>query len=143
NSTQKITVSARDNDGITSNTATYNVNVEPNRLLELKVSPNLKFQSVNYLSTAKYLKRTNDFDIDVTSYRNPWTLDVSTGELTSGANAFAGTLVDKINGKTINLTNNLAQIAQNTNSYDKETTISIPDLQNWTTNSGFLLAPSG
>lgn len=143
NSTKTVTVTARDADGITSNSVTYNVATEPNRLLQLKVSPSLQFQDVNYFSTQKYLKRKGSFDVDVTSYRNPWTLDVSTSELTSGSNIFAGTLVDKTTSKTLNLTNNLVQLAQDSNSYDKQTTTSISDLQNWTTTSGLLLAPDG
>ncbi|MFC6176744.1 hypothetical protein ACFQAV_07815 [Companilactobacillus huachuanensis] len=143
NETQKVTVSAIDNDGVTSNTATYNIQVEPNHLLEMTPDKALQFKSINYLSLNDYIPRANDFDVSVTSYQNPWQLEVSASELTNGDSKFNGNLVNKTaQGATV-LTNNNVLIASDNISHDTETTTSISKLNNWTTNSGLLLKNYG
>ena len=143
NETQKVTISAIDNDGVTSNSATYNIQVEPNHLLEMKADEALQFKSINYLSLKEYIQRANDYDVSVTSYRNPWMLQVSASELTNGDSKFNGVLVNKNTSGTTILTNNSAIIASDNNSYDTETTTSISKLNKWTTNSGLLLKNYG
>lgn len=143
NSSQEITVTANDDDGIVSNSTTYNVTVEPNHLLEVKADPNLQFQTVNYLSPTEYIKRASNYDVTVTSYRNPWMLQVSATELTNGDTKFNGDIVNKsLNGTTV-LTNNNATIATDDTSYDKETTTSIANLNKWSTDTGLLLKKYG
>jgi len=143
NETQKVTISAIDNDGVTSNSATYNIQVAPNHLLEMKADEALQFKSINYLSLKEYIQRANDYDVSVTSYRNPWMLQVSASELTNGDSKFNGVLVNKNASGTTVLTNNSAIIASDNNSYDTETTTSISKLNKWTTNSGLLLKNYG
>lgn len=143
NETQKVTISAIDNDGVTSNPATYNIQVEPNHLLEMKADEALQFKSINYLSLKEYIQRANDYDVSITSYRNPWMLQVSASELTNGDSKFNGVLVNKNASGTTVLTNNSAIIASDNNSYDTETTTSISKLNKWTTNSGLLLKNYG
>lgn len=143
NSSQEITVKAIDDDGVTSNTVTYNVNIEPNHLLELNFSNNLNFQSVNYLSTTKYIKRANDYNVSVTSYRNPWTLQAESSALTNGNDEFNGDLVNKDSDGIDILTDTPTVIATDASSYQKETTTSIPTLNKWTSDSGFLLKNDG
>lgn len=143
NSSQKITVTAIDDDGIVSNTATYTVKVEPNHLLEVSPDPSLQFKTVNYISPAEYIKRASNFDVNVTSYRNPWTLQVSATELTNGDAKFNGDIVNKSSNGTTVLTNNNDTIASDDTSYDKETTTSIASLNKWTTDTGLLLKKYG
>lgn len=143
NETQQVTITASDNDGITSNSATYNVQVEPNHLLQMNADEYLQFQTINYVSLKDYIKRANDYDITVTSYRNPWKLQVSASELTNGDAKFNGVLVNKSSDSTTVLTNNTAVIASDANSYDKETTTSIANLNNWTADTGLLLKNYG
>lgn len=143
NSSQKITVTATDDDGIISNSATYNVNVEPNHLLEVNADTSLQFQTVNYLSPVEYIKRASNYDVTVTSYRNPWMLQVSATELTNGDAKFNGDIVNKSSNGTTVLTNNNATIASDDTSYDKETTTSIASLNKWTTDTGLLLKKYG
>lgn len=143
NSEQKITISASDTDNVISNSITYNVQVKVNHLLELSADPSLIFQSVNYFSNQKYLSRKNDYDVNVTSYRNPWTLQVEASPLTNDDDSFNGILVNKTDESAIPLTNNLITIATDSQSYDKNTSISIADLNNWTKDSGILLKQTG
>ncbi|AYE39304.1 hypothetical protein D1B17_11975 [Companilactobacillus zhachilii] len=143
NETQKVTISAIDNDGVTSNTTTYNIQVEPNHLLELNADEALQFQSINYLSLKEYIHRANNYDVSVTSYRNPWMLQVSASELTNGDSKFNGVIVNKNASTTTILTNNPAIIASDNKSYDTETTTSISKLNKWTTDSGLLLRNYG
>lgn len=143
NETQKVTINAIDNDGVTSNTATYNIQVEPNHLLEMNADTALQFKSINYLSLDEYIHRANNYDVSVTSYRNPWMLQVSASELTNGDSKFNGVIVNKNASGTTVLTNNPAIIASDNNSYDTETTTSISKLNNWTTDSGLLLRNYG
>ncbi|WP_338215874.1 hypothetical protein [Companilactobacillus muriivasis] len=143
NETQKVTISAIDTDGITSNTATYNIQVEPNHLLQVKPDDDLQFKSFNYLSLKEYIQRANNYDVSVTSYQNPWMLQVSASELTNGDSKFNGVIVNKnASGSTV-LTNNPVIIASDTNSYNTETTTLLSKLNKWTTNSGLLLKNYG
>jgi len=140
---QKVTISAIDNDGVTSNTATYNIQVKTNHLLEMKPDDNLQFKSFNYLSMKEYIQRANDYDVSVTSYQNPWMLQVSASELMNGDTKFNGVIVNKNTQGTTVLTNNSAIIAKDNNSYDTETTTSISKLNKWTTDTGLLLKNYG
>lgn len=142
-STRQIIVTAADKDGIIGGPVTYNVKTEPNHVLKLTVSNKLDFQNVNFLSSAKYLRRKGDFTLSVTSYHNPWTLAVSTSELKNNENQFNGILVNHTSELNSVLTNNYVEIAQDDTSYDTETVVSIPELQKWTADSGILIKPSG
>jgi len=143
NETQKVTISAIDTDGITSNPATYNIQVGPNHLLQVKPDDDLQFKSFNYLSLKEYIQRANNYDVSVTSYQNPWMLQVSASELTNGDSKFNGVIVNKNTSGSTVLTNNPVIIASDTNSYNTETTTLLSKLNKWTTDSGLLLKNYG
>lgn len=144
--TNKVTVKAIDAaNGLVSNTITYNVVTNQDEALSMTVSNNLAFKDVNYGNNTEYLPRKSDFDLSVTSIREPWQLQVTTNGL-------------YLNGQTLN--NNMALvykkdsssqyntlsttptlIDENTTSSDTSTTTDIAD--NWTSNTGVLLKQLG
>ncbi|MQS76274.1 hypothetical protein [Companilactobacillus halodurans] len=146
NSTQTVTIKAIDQaNGLVSNTVTYIVDTKPNKSLSMTVSKNLNFKDINLGDTTEYLKRNSDFDLSVTSLREPWQLNVSTNGL-------------YLNGKTLD--SNLAlvyrktadsnyaaigstptMIDEDTTSHETSSTEDIAD--DWTNNSGLLLKQLG
>ena len=146
NSTNKVTVTAIDQaNGLVSNTLTYNVNTKQNKSLSLTVSNNLSFKDVNYGDDSQYLTRKKDFDLSVTSLREPWQLNVTTDGL-------------YLDGKTLN--NNMALVYKESSDSTYQTLSSTPTLidkdttshsnsytdnisDDWKKNTGLLLEQLG
>lgn len=146
NSTNQVTVQAIDQaNGLTSNTLTYNVNTKPNKTLNLTVSKDLTFKDINYSDDTEYLQRSNDFDLSVTSLRDPWKLAVSTdGMYLDGKTLNSNmALVYKKNSDTDyqTLSSTPTQIESNNTSYDTNTTDDISS--DWTNKTGLLLKQLG
>lgn len=142
NTTQKVQVTAIDKDGITSNTVTYTINVLKGQILEVQASPTLDFQDVNYLATAKYLKRKGKYSLSIISQRNPWKLSVSASELKKNSVPFNGILVyKKADGTIYNLSSDDVPVAENDIPNDELTTTIVSN--EWTKDTGPLLHPNG
>lgn len=145
-STNQVTVKAIDQaNGLVSNTITYNVKTMANKSLSMTVSNNLKFKDINYSDATQYLTRKNDFDLSVTSLREPWRLNVTTNGL-------------YLDGKTLN--SNMALVYRKNSSADYQTLSSTPTTidqdntshetsytddisDNWKTHTGLLLEQLG
>lgn len=110
-----------------------------NKILDLEVSLKLNFQSINYGSTKKILGRTNDFDVSVTSLKNPWVLRASTTGLYNGSQPFYGNLIykDSATSDPIVLSSTPQTIDEDLTSHTTKTVDDISD--DWTSNSGLLL----
>lgn len=145
-STQVVTVTAIDQtNGLISNPITYNVTVKPNKALSINVSDNLEFQRVHFGNRATYIKRQSDFDLSVTSLREPWKLSVTTDGIYDSNS--------DLNEKMALVYKNSSQsdyaainstplvVATNNNSYETITTDSIS--KNWTSDTGLLLKQLG
>jgi len=127
----------------TTSTPKFVINgkVVPKTELSMNVSPNLTFQSVNYKSTTQYLKRTTDFDLSVTSLKEPWTLSVSSNGLSNGTDDFNGNIVYKRSATEtpIVLSDTIQPVESETESHNTTTTDNIAD--DWTSDTGLLLEP--
>ncbi|MQS76645.1 hypothetical protein [Companilactobacillus halodurans] len=138
NTTQTIYVTAKDKDGITSNTIPYTVNVLQNHLLKLSVSPNIDFQTIVQSNSKKLIKRqNNNFNLSVISLREPWQLTATATLLADNKTDFKGNLVFKNNQTTQNLLNSPIDIYEDSTSSDTEKTTNISG--NWSNDSGILL----
>ncbi len=146
NSTQKVTVKAIDQaNGLVSNTLTYNVNTKSNKALSMTVSNNLQFQDINYGDTTEYLQRKSDFDLSVTSLREPWQLSVSTNGLYLDGKTLNNNLALVYRKNTDSTYNTLSStptlVDQDTTTHETSATDNISD--DWTKNSGLLLKQLG
>ncbi|MFC6177374.1 hypothetical protein ACFQAV_11015 [Companilactobacillus huachuanensis] len=145
-STNKVTVKAIDTtNGLVSNTITYNVVTQQNESLSMEVSKSLEFKDINYGDSTEYLPRKNAFDLSVTSFREPWQLNVTTNGLYLNGETLNENmaLVYKKNSSsqynTLSTTPTL--IDEDTSSPDTDTTTDISD--NWTNSTGLLLKQLG
>lgn len=146
NSTKTVKVTAIDQvNGLVSNTIDYTVNVKPNKTLSLAVSKSLAFKDVNYGNTDKYLTRKSDFDLSVTSLREPWQLSVTTNGLYLDGktlnNELALVYKDDQDSDYQTLSSTPTLIDQDTTSYETSTTTDVSG--DWTKNTGLLLEQLG
>ncbi|MFC6322631.1 hypothetical protein [Companilactobacillus baiquanensis] len=142
NSTKEVKVTAVDRtNGMVSNTLTYNVTVQPNKSLALKVSDNLAFQDIHFGNRSTYLKRKSDFDLSVTSLREPWQLSVTSNGLYDSNNDLNGnmTLVYRQNDTSdySPISSTPLVVETNNNSYTTSTTDNISE--DWEPDTGLLL----
>lgn len=146
NSTQKVTVKAIDQaNGLISNTITYKVNTKPNKSLSMNVSNSLQFQDINYGDTTEYLTRKNDFDLSVTSLREPWQLSVSTNGLYLDGQTLNNNLALVYRKDTDSTYSTLSStptlIDEDTTTHETSATDNISD--DWTKSTGLLLKQLG
>ncbi|KRK64638.1 hypothetical protein FC72_GL002046 [Companilactobacillus tucceti DSM 20183] len=146
NSTQQVKVTAIDRtNGLVSNAVTYNVNVLPDKSLTLNVSDSLAFQNIHYGNQSTYLKRTSDFNLSVTSLREPWQLSVTSKGLYNSDNSLNKNmnLVYKKDNDSdyMNVSETPVIVATNNQSYTTSTTDNISG--NWTSDTGLLLKQLG
>lgn len=141
--TRTVTITASDRDNIKSNSIYYQINVVPNRLLTLEVTPDLEFQNITNFSLDPVLNRVTDYDVIVNSLKNPWTLSVSSTKLTSeSGNGFNGNLIYVNEDKVDYLDGQLVPVASDINSYDPQAVpINIAD--RWENDTGLLLQQAG
>lgn len=136
-SSQKITITATDQDGITSNTATYTVNVIPNKSLEV-TADSLKFQNVQAISDAKTLSRDGDLNLHVKSTNTTWYLYGTATDLkNTDDDTFNGFLF--YNDKKNDLETNDIFIASHPDNTSYDDTIS----DDWAKDDGLLLYDNG
>lgn len=111
-----------------------------NKYLDLEVTPTLQFQDVNYKTANTILYRKSDFNLTVTSLKEPWKLSASTTGLYKGTQPFYGNLIYKQTdtSKPIVLTDDAKVVAQDNKSYTTKTTDDIAS--SWDNNSGLLLS---
>lgn len=111
-----------------------------NKYLDLEVTPTLQFQDVNYKTANTILYRKSDFDLSVTSLKEPWKLSATTTGLYKGTQPFYGNLIYKQTdiSKPIVLTDDAKVVAQDNKSYTTKTTDDIA--ASWDNNSGLLLS---
>lgn len=143
NSTHTVTVTATDRDNISSNSIDYTINVVPNRLLSLEVSPNLEFKTITNFSQDKILNRINDYDVIVNSLKNPWTLSVASSKLTDNdGDIFNGGLIYNNKKEIFDLDEGYVKILSDKNSYGPQAVpINVADL--WKSDTGLLLQQIG
>ena len=144
--TNQVTVKAIDpTNGLVSNTITYNVVTKQNKALSMTVSTDLSFQTTNTGNNQKYLSRTSDFELDVTSLREPWKLEVATNGLFLNGQTLNNNmdLVYKANSSSAaqTLTSSPTLIDQDSTINQTATTTDIAD--DWTQNTGLLVQQSG
>lgn len=145
-STQEVKVTAidRTND-LVSNTLTYNVTVQPDKLLHLNVSDGLEFQNIHFGNKSTYLKRKSGFNLSVTSLREPWKLSVTTNGLYDSSNDINSNMElvyrndDQSNYSSLSETP--FTVATNNESYSTSTTDNISD--KWESDTGLLLKQLG
>lgn len=146
NSTKTVEVKAIDQtNGLISNTLTYNVSTKPNQSLSMTVTPSLQFQDINYSTNATYLQRKTDFNLSVTSLREPWQLSATTNGLYLNGETLDSnfTLVYKpsSSSKYYDLSTTPTAIESDTTSHESSSTENISD--SWTKTDGLLLKQSG
>lgn len=145
NSTKTVTVKAIDQaNGLISNTITYNVNTTPNKTLSMTVSNNLAFKDINQGDTTTYLQRKSNFDLSVTSLREPWQLSVETNGLYNGTTlnqnmALVYKKSSAANYQTLSSTPTM--IDEDTTSHETSDTDNIAS--DWTNSTGLLLKQLG
>lgn len=143
NTTQTVTINAVDQDGITSNTATYTVNVIPDRTISVTADP-IQFMDTQQAKETKILQRKNSPNVTVKSFNNPWNLYAEGSDLTDSANdKFNGDLIykDTPDSKIKDLYDQSVYITKGKSS---TTTTDVSDISdNWTKDSGVLLQQNG
>ena len=141
-STQKITVTATDIDNITSNSTEYNIKVIPDKLLKLDVDDSLSFKTINMFDQSEIINRATAYDVNVTSYNNPWRLNAAATDMkTTSGETFEGDLVYVTEDKKSALTNGLIPIALDDESHTEKKNTSITD--SWSKQTGVLLQQAG
>ncbi|KRK64637.1 hypothetical protein FC72_GL002045 [Companilactobacillus tucceti DSM 20183] len=146
NSTQQIKVKAIDRtNGLISNEVTYNVNVMPDKSLALNVSDSLAFQNIHFGNKSTYLKRASDFNLSVTSLREPWQLSVTSNGLYNTDNSLNKNMNlvyrKDNNSDYVNIGDTPVIVATNDQSYTTSTTNNISG--DWTNDTGLLLKQLG
>lgn len=141
-STKTVTVTAIDRaNGMVSNPLDFTVKVQPNKSLHLNVSDSLTFQDINFGNRSTYLKRKSDFNLSVTSLREPWILSVASDGLYDSdktLNDNFALVYKKDNDSNYQAINDSPLVIEtNNNSYDKSTTDDISS--DWTSDTGLLL----
>jgi len=140
--TTEVTLDVTDKDGITSNSVTYNVHVIQGKLLQVNATNDLDFQDVNLVSANEYLKRKSKFDLSVTSYREPWQLNVTATKLYNGNTSFNGNLVYIDSSNVVHhLSSQPTFITDDPVSHETANTTTIS--KDWAVHSGILLKQSG
>lgn len=137
NSTQKITITATDQDGITSNTATFTVNVIPNKSLKVSAD-SLSFGTIQALGNSDTLKRQNNLNLHVKSNNTVWHLFAKASILeNSDDDSFNGFIY--YNSTKNDLNSGYINIANHNDTSDYNDTIS----DDWSNNEGILLYNDG
>jgi len=112
--------------------------------LQLEVSDNLKFKSINYKVTQPFIERTTPFILNVISLKSPWTLNVSSKGLFLNGNGqkFNGDVVYKktTNDPLLVLNNTPQEIAESTAIPSVSTITYLA--KDWTNTTGLLLKPT-
>ena len=76
-----VTVFATDKDNISTSPQIFTVHVLQNKILQIRTSKNIEFSDTNIFNTNKILHRKTNFILEITSFREPWSLSVSTTPL--------------------------------------------------------------
>lgn len=137
-----VTVFATDKDNISTSPQTFTVHVLQNKILQIRTSKNIEFSDTNIFDTNKILHRKTNFILEITSFREPWSLSVSTTPLKNGEEFFNGSPVFIDQQNSIHpLTDAPTFVTDDQTSHDP---IKVDDIsQKWNNNSGILLKQSG
>lgn len=137
-----VTVFVTDKDNISTSPQTFTVHVLQNKILQIRTSKNIEFSDTNIFDTNKILHRKTNFILEITSFREPWSLSVSTTPLKNGEEFFNGSPVFIDQQNSIHpLTDAPTFVTDDQTSHDP---IKVDDIsQKWNNNSGILLKQSG
>lgn len=137
-----VSVFATDKDGIKTPTQTFTVHVLQNKILQIRTSKNIEFSDTTIFNKNKILHRKTNFILEITSFREPWSLSVSATPLEDGETPFNGSLVfiDQQNSMHP-LTDAPTFVTDDRTLHDP---IKVDDIsQKWDNNSGILLKQNG
>lgn len=137
-----VSVFATDKDGIKTPTQTFTVHVLQNKILQIRTSKNIEFSDTTIFNKNKILHRKTNFILEITSFREPWSLSVSATQLEDGETPFNGSLIFIDQQNSVHpLTDAPTFVTDDRTLHDP---IKVDDIsQKWDNNSGILLKQNG